>query len=323
MRRFMAVSGVFGLLFLFTACTPTEQATVDCVQRDHVISPTGTQSTQYKLTHAFPADGAVNATGLEVTTSDSYPFYVTENAGPDVCIVGGLVQQTLDHDTTDWATWKVGAGFLTKSARTEVVGMELNNVGDGFRFGNAGTEDWELRGVKVTRAHDDCVENDQMHSGLIDDSLFDGCYVFYSSRGAPGGSAPDGLGEMVTITNSLVRMESMPSAARNGSGHGPIWKLGNGTQGTGRSPSLAVHNTIFRVDATPALGSLTMPQLNGEGYLDEADCSNNTIVWGGAGPVPTALMGYATDYPNCFTVTTDTSVWDNAVATWEADHDYS
>jgi len=42
-------------------------------------------------------------------------------------------------------------------------------------------------------------------------------------------------------------------------------------------------------------------------------CSNNVMVWLGQGPYPAPL-------PACFTVTTDRSVWDAAVATWKLRH---
>jgi hypothetical protein len=40
------------------------------------------------------------------------------------------------------------------------------------------------------------------------------------------------------------------------------------------------------------------------------------VVWLGEGPFPDPL-------PDCFTVTTDKSVWDNAVAEWKANHPQS
>jgi hypothetical protein len=42
-------------------------------------------------------------------------------------------------------------------------------------------------------------------------------------------------------------------------------------------------------------------------------CSNNVMVWLGGGDYPTTL-------PDCFTVTSDRSVWDTAVQAWKAQH---
>ena len=42
-------------------------------------------------------------------------------------------------------------------------------------------------------------------------------------------------------------------------------------------------------------------------------CSNNVMVWLGAGNYPVAL-------PSCVTVTRDRGVWDRAVAAWKAAH---
>jgi len=50
-----------------------------------------------------------------------------------------------------------------------------------------------------------------------------------------------------------------------------------------------------------------------------ADCENNTMVWLGAGPFPEPLPSTFNGKP-CFAITTDKSVWDNAVAQWKANH---
>jgi hypothetical protein len=43
-------------------------------------------------------------------------------------------------------------------------------------------------------------------------------------------------------------------------------------------------------------------------------CSGNVMVWLGDGPFPGPPL------PSCFTVTTDRTVWDDAVAAWKARH---
>jgi hypothetical protein len=169
-----------------------------------------------------------------------------------------------------------------------------------------------------------------MLAGWIDDSMFDGCYVFYSARQDPNTQA-DGTGRTVKVTNSLIRMEAMPHVFEGTApGHGPIWKMGNGLTGgrTGISPTLSIHNTIIRADQLPAHGHLNIPKYDHDtdsntpmiSYLDPANCSNNTIVWLGD-EEDMSTEDWEASYPSsCFEVVTDVSVWNDAVAAWNATH---
>lgn len=74
-----------------------------------------------------------------------------------------------------------------------------------------------------------------------------------------------------------------------------------------------VHDNIFRVDQDANNTGLGVPI----GKLES--CSNNTVVWLGLGPYPDPLPATFNDQP-CFTVTTDPSVWDDAVKAWLAMH---
>jgi hypothetical protein len=252
----------------------------------------------------------------EATGAERHPVVIrTDSEG--VCFVGGHVRRENDHDTTPWSVWHGSGGLSSDAPGFAFVGTTVENVGDGFAFWSDDARDWTLREVHVRGAHDDCVENDSMHAGRIERSLFDGCFVFYSARGAPG-SRRDGGEQTVRITDSLVRMKAMPQVydpERYGAvGHGPVFKLGNPAS-TGRSPRLEVHDTIIRMNEAPAGGTPDAPTYDDGDpatppvpYIGE--CSGNTIVWTGEGPFPG-------DWPDCFSVTTDTAVWDEAVASWE------
>src|SRR5207249_8516892 len=64
----------------------------------------------------------------------------------------------------------------------------------------------------LTYVRDDCVENDHVQPGLIDDSLFDGCYVGISERPSTAiiASGYDGRNDLLTVRQSLIRLQPMP-----------------------------------------------------------------------------------------------------------------
>ena len=72
--------------------------------------------------------------------------------------------------------------------------------------------------------------------------------------------------------------------------------------------NLELDNNVFLAEqvSQEGAGSMGMPS-------SLVSCANNVMVWLGAGPYPAPL-------PACFTVTTDRSVWDNAVAAWKTRH---
>jgi hypothetical protein len=84
--------------------------------------------------------------------------------------------------------------------------------------------------------------------------------------------------------------------------HGGFWKIDE----FDKAPQLHIHNNIFRADADSRSWIPLMPDARSIG-----SCSNNIVVWLGQGPFPEQL-------PSCFKVTTDKSVWDNALLSWKA-----
>lgn len=264
------------------------------------------------------ARGASWSVPADAVGAARYPLAFVRLDG-SYCFVGGHVRLGHDHDRTTWSTWHdAGAAVSVTSPAFTLVGTTIENVGDGVSFGTAAASDWTLRDVLVRGAHDDCVENDDMHGGRIERSFFDGCYVFYSARDEPG-SRLDGSDRTVTITGSLVRMKAMPHVYRperhRQPGHGPLFKLGTPGR-TGNPPRLAVHDTVILLNEVPSMGDVDAPGLDHDGdpatppepVIDE--CSGNTIVWTGDGPFPGR-------WPDCFEVTTDRGVWEEAVGRWE------
>lgn len=101
------------------------------------------------------------------------------------------------------------------------------------------------------------------------------------------------------MEDSLVRLEPMPTVYRGRApGDGGFFKWDE----EGRSPRLVLEGNVFRAYQDANHTSMGMP--------DGTSCRDNTMVWLG-GPYPEQL-------PDCFEVTTDARVWDEAVARWHA-----
>src|SRR2546430_1107635 len=154
--------------------------------------------------------------------------------------------------------------------------------------------DWPIRNVHVVYGRDDCIENDWYNTGLIDSSFFDGCYDVMSSLQDPGLDVPDGRTNVVTIRNSLLRLQVMdgiyetrPAPPR----HEAFWKWS-----ATRGPGLSLHdNVFFSDDSSVSSNHADMYMAPPPGRLIE--CAGNIMIWEGNGPFPERL-------PGCFTLVT-------------------
>ena len=96
------------------------------------------------------------------------------------------------------------AGVRFENAGVTVENVRIDDVADGIRP-VAGP--FVIRGTWLSYIRDDCVENDHVQPGLIDDSLFDGCYVGISERPSLAiiTSGYDGRNDLLTVRQSLIR----------------------------------------------------------------------------------------------------------------------
>jgi hypothetical protein len=196
------------------------------------------------------------------------------------------------------------AAVTVGSPRATVSGIRIDNYGDGVRFLRKAT-DFTIEGAHFQYIRDDCVENDWLHGGAVKDTLLDGCYSAFSSRPYRGqGDRLSGRDNVVSITNTLVRLQPMDRVYRNRGvipGHDGFFKWHKG------SPRLTLQDNVFRADQRANNVGLAVPS-------DKViSCSNNVMVWLGPGPYPATL-------PSCFRITTDKKVWDRAVEDWKRRH---
>jgi hypothetical protein len=226
---------------------------------------------------------------------------VSFGGGRGGCWLGGRIIGTYAQ-STPWSTFHHTGGVNFTNADFTINGLRVHNIGDGIRV-RAGADNFRITGAHLSFIHDDCVENDQLYAGLVEDSLLDGCYVAFSARPSSGDSV-DGHDNTETFRQNLVRLQPMPTVYKGRApGHGGFFKWDE----HGRGPRLVVRDNVFRVDQRPNHQTLGLPA----GYKYE--CSNNVVVWLGKGRYPDKL-------PKCFKVTRDRAVWDRAVAEWQAAH---
>ena len=248
---------------------------------------------------------AIDARSASWTQVDSWPVSPTGNGS--LCWNGGSIVGTWSNSTT-WEEFHHTGGFNFATPNSVIENVRVHNYGDAINVRD-GASNWAVRGAHTTFIHDDCLQDDYLNAGTISDSLFDGCYVGISTRPSSNNTSSDGRSNTLTMNNNLLRLQPMPTVYKGPApGHGGFFKWDD----TGRSPKLALHGNVFRVDQTPNHGSLGLPN----GY--NVSCSGNTIVWLGGGAFPEAASWLRT-CPDT-RIVTSASTWNDAVAAWNASH---
>jgi hypothetical protein len=275
---------------------------------------TGTFAEPYD-NRSLPPDATIDARAATFLGFPAGSHPVNLGGGPGVHLIGGTVLGQYDRS---WSWTRMHdlnhAGVAVENVDAIVEGVRIDNMGDGIRP-RADSGSFTIRGVRLSYIRDDCVEDDNLLGGLVDDSLFDGCYVGFSTRPSTEkmDNGANGTGRVLRIRNSLVRLQPMPGpdgGSADGLGHGGFfkWHLWNDPAAS-LSPQLALHGNVFMAERVGQVGAERMGVPPGQ----LVSCSDNVMVWLGPGPYPAPL-------PPCFTVTTHRRVWDDAVADWESRH---
>jgi hypothetical protein len=301
MKRTLAIGGA-AVVVVFAWLLGTRSAD-ECIARPSKTVLVGTSTSQFSLPSP-PDDHTIDAREY---TNLGYPararrvmeIGADRPANSGLCVVGGTVigQQSTTltwrqmHDDIEGSALRIsGQGYV-------VDGLRASNVEDGFD--PRGGEGFTVRNTWMTYIRDDCIENDERRAGVVEDSLFDGCYTFFSEQ--ESGSV---AGEELIFDRVLVRLDPMP---------GPYGTI---------DPSILGHGKFFK---SFDYGGRHAPIIRdsifvAEKFWNGADdwppgtvASNVTIVWLGEGEFPmTVLPG--------MTLTRDRSVWDRARAVWLARH---
>ena len=292
-------------------------STAACLGRDDLRVVTGDQPDQLRLSRppsALTVD-LRDATFTGYPSSTDYPISLGKGApARGLCMVGGVVRGSQPRELS-WDEMKArfdGAAARVAGNEWYVVdGLRVDNVEDGID--PRGTEDrypkdgdgFILRNLYFQYIRDDCVENDDIAGGLVEDSLFDGCYTGISERptsGNPQFDHPAPQGEELRLRGVLLRLAAQPGPRGRSAdemGHGQLFKwspVGN---------RLRIEDSVILVEQVPNRGRADFPP----GTIAE----DVTLVWLGDGPFPG-------DVPSGVRVTTDSGVWDRARARWLERH---
>lgn len=238
---------------------------------------------------------------------------VNIGGGTDVCWYSGKIYGGYPPETS-WETTHPTAGIQIYDGtyRSVIEGVYIDQIGDGIKVrygedsGQAGiTEPFIVRGVWLRDIRDDCIESDWQAGAIIEDSLLDGCYVIFATEKRPSAST-NGSNNTWEIRDTLAYMHDQIGVYKGPSpGHGMFFKWDD------TSPQWKMYDSILRVDSTSGQSSDQF-----DFRLDKlADCENNILVWLGPGAFPGTV-------PDCFTITKDRSIWDNAVRVWKIRHGF-
>src|SRR6266566_2374180 len=300
-----------------TVTTPPPPPAGSCLtQAGPLVTLSGLRSSTYE-TGSLAGTAKVDATTAQFLVDQGTNVPVRVGGGNGICWSGGEVLGQFPP-STDWSTMHDKYGMIPGSG-SSANGIQIQNVtifsyGDGISFDVQDDANWIIRNVHVKYSRDDCIENDFLNAGTIDSTFLDGCYDAVSAQEYSG--SPNGNNNIVTISNSLLRLQSM-DAVYGGAvpNHNAFWKWST------IGPSLALYNNVFRTDGPSREGNgAQMWMAPPPGKL--ADCRNNVMVWLGSGSYPETLPTTFNGQP-CFTIMTGAAglqYWNNAVAQWQALH---
>ena len=257
---------------------------------------------------AFDNTSMASDTKVDASTAQfaapSASVVVHVGGGSGICWQGGEINGQLPP-STPWATMHDSYGIDVDGASFLLEDLRLFDLGDGVTMDSQGDVTWIWRDVYFKYMRDDCVENDFLNSGTIENSFFDGCYSGFSAR--PYTSVLDGSNHVVVLRNSLFRAQAMDQGYAQ-PGHGGFWKWAD------NSPKIDLYNTVFLIDGPTIEDDAIVPP---PGKL--RNCSGNVMIWLGSGPFPEPLPSQT----GCFTLLTGVQgqqYWDSAVAQWQAAH---
>jgi hypothetical protein len=300
------------LLAVFLPATPAAARADACLDpaRKIVRTPSGTITSKYSPPVVGGTTYIATATiwRPDLTT---YPIGIDSGAVPRICWIGGRVFGSIPASMT----WEDAHKYNQPCARIVatdwmvVDGLRCDNTDDGFRpresVTGADNVTMTVRNTYFSRIHDDCLENDGVIGGLLQNNLWNGCNMGISEQPG-GGSFSQPAGETLVLDHMLMGLRISPH--EGGAGEGELFKW------SGSANRLVIKCSVFKVDrkSLNSAKSMEVP-----GTIDDSACPARptTIVWLGGGAYPGAL-------PNGIRVTSQIEVWDSAVAAWKCAHGY-
>lgn len=230
-----------------------------------------------------PAPGPDRGCDVGPLPVNLYPLRIYDS--PAVQIDGGRFDGTVPLDT-DWLhTYCNSAAIgLWDSAGATSTNLRVRRAWDALRF--AGRSDgFTVRDGWFSEIRDDCLENDFLLNGIIEDVLFDGCFVGISVRSADSRN-PDGSGRTVTLSGVMIRMQ--PYLYKNRVVHGAPIKADE------HSPVFEVYDSVFAMGGSNAISPRAIEMT----WNRMGNCDNNLLLLENAGTWPEGIMRP----PDCFRI---------------------
>ncbi len=238
--------------------------------------------------------------------------------GDRAATVGGRVLGSYSHTSERGALY-----YRTNSAAIRVEGndwmaawnLRVDNWWDGFRprSDTFKITHWLLEDAYFSYIRDDAIENDEVMSGTVRDSLFDGANMAFSNSPSSSSSACN-PGAVLKLRGVLAHLDAMPheDGGGDGLGHAQLFKWTSSCSG-----KVKATNSVFYVEETSVNGRSSMA-------FPAGTYSNNVVVLGprfdGDGDGSTTDRDYPGLPAEGVRQTRDTSVWTKARNAWLARH---
>ena len=238
--------------------------------------------------------------------------------------MGGTVLGQVDRNMATEDVYALYAGDAMRVAtadRTATYDLRVDNVVDGYNPRVAeGTEQdntarFLLDGAYMTYIRDNAVEDDNLMSGTIRDSLFDGVFNLLSAKPSTSRTYSN-TSMVVTIDGVIARLQALPDAsAADGTAHNKVFKWAEELAG-----SVVVRDSIFYLEEVPEGSSSNMP-------FPPGAYQNVTVVLGpgfdGDRDGDVTDLDYPAALPAGVTQSRDISIFTTARDTWLAAHGYN
>jgi hypothetical protein len=307
--------------------TPSFTSREEALARANVVTAPGLWTTSF--TERRPP--AATTYDLRSYVSTAYPastLYATSfgssSAAVDLVTVGGTVLGQVDRRLATEDVYALYAGDAMRVAaadRTATYDLRVDNVVDGYNPRVAeGTEQdntarFLLDGAYMTYIRDNAVEDDNLMSGTIRDSLFDGVFNLVSAKPSSSGNYSN-TSMVVTIDGVIARLQALPDAsAADGTAHNKIFKWAEEVAG-----SVVARDSIFYLEEVPEGTSSNLP-------FPQGSYQNVTVVLGrgfdGDRDGDITDLDYPVALPAGVTQTRDVSIFTTARRTWLTVHGYS
>src|SRR3989442_4919 len=144
----------------------------------------------------------VDASTAQFVTPGNIAIFI--GGGPGICFHGGEIVGQLPP-STPYKKMHDTYGMVVHGASFQLQDLQVFDYGDGVSMDANGDATWSVRDVHFKYMRDDCVENDFVNSGTIENSLFDGCYEGFSARPYTK-PTQDGSNNLGVVRNSLFRL---------------------------------------------------------------------------------------------------------------------